>query len=106
MRRFAGVADAIGATASKLEKTRLLAGYLGSLDAERLPVATRWFGGRVFPPADGRTLQVGGAALFSVLRELSQAADEAVSAACLRAPGAARVTGDLFARAGRQRARP
>jgi DNA ligase-1 len=102
MRRFAEAADAIAATASKLDKTRLLAGYLGSLDAERLPVATRWFAGRVFPPADGRTLQVGGAALFSVLRELSQADDEAVSAAWRRHADAGDVTGDLFAAAGHQ----
>jgi DNA ligase 1 len=71
MRRFAEVAEAIAATGSKLEKVRLLAGYLSALDEARLPVATRFFAGLAFPSSDGRVLMVGGAALSTALRTLT-----------------------------------
>jgi len=71
MRGFAEVAEAIAATGSKLEKVRLLAGYLSSLDDRRLPVATRFFAGLPFPSWDGRVLMVGGAALSAALQALA-----------------------------------
>ena len=65
---FAVTADAIAATGSKKAKVRLLADHLVKLDPERLLLATRYFAGRVFAPGDARTLNVGGAALYKVLR--------------------------------------
>jgi DNA ligase-1 len=84
MRRFAECAERIAATSSKLEKTRLLAEYLQSLDETRVGVAARFFTGLVFPTWDMRVLSVGGAALWSVLRELSGASAEEMSAAWAR----------------------
>src|SRR5207237_4410078 len=57
---FAKVGEAIGATPGKLEKVRLLADYLRTLDREQLPIATIYFTGRAFAQSDHRTLQVGG----------------------------------------------
>src|SRR5439155_8234130 len=57
---FATVGEAIGATPAKLEKVRLLADYLRTLDRDRLPIATIYFTGRAFAQSDRRTLQVGG----------------------------------------------
>ena len=54
--------DAIAATASKRAKVRLLADHLVGLDPPHLLLATRYFAGRVFPPGDPRTLNIGGAA--------------------------------------------
>jgi DNA ligase-1 len=65
---FAVTADAIAATRSKKAKVRLLADHLVRLDPPRLLLATRYFAGRVFAPGDPRTLNVGGAALYKVLR--------------------------------------
>ena len=55
---FADVGERIGATPAKLEKIRLLADYLRTLDEEQLPIATTYFTGRAFPQSDLRTLQV------------------------------------------------
>src|ERR1035437_4209208 len=68
---FARTADAIAATGSKLAKVGLLAGHLQALDPSRLMLGSRYFAGRVFPPGDPRTLNVGGAALHKVLVEVA-----------------------------------
>ncbi len=68
---FAATAAAIAATPSKRSKVRLLADHLIDLDPARLLLATRYFAGRVFAPGDARTLNIGGAALYKVLREVS-----------------------------------
>ncbi|HSH38062.1 MAG TPA: ATP-dependent DNA ligase [Chthoniobacterales bacterium] len=62
--RFADVGEAIAATPAKLEKVRLLAEYLRSLDGEQLPIATRYLTGKAFAQSDPRTLQVGWAVIF------------------------------------------
>lgn len=84
MRRFAETAERIAATTSKLEKVRLLAEYLKGLDETRVGVAARFFSGLIFPTWDMRVLSVGGAALWGVLRELSGATVEEMSAAWAR----------------------
>ena len=61
---FANVGEAIAATPGKLEKVRLLAEYLRSLDREQLPIATRYLTGKAFAQSDPRTLQVGWAVIF------------------------------------------
>ncbi len=64
---FAEVGEAIAATPGKLEKVRLLAQYLHSLDQEQLPIATRYLTGKAFAQSDPRTLQVGWAVIFRAL---------------------------------------
>lgn len=77
---FAVTADAIAATGSKKAKVRLLADHLVRLDPERLLLATRYFAGRVFAPGDARNLNVGGAALYKVLRAATGVGDAELSA--------------------------
>src|ERR1700730_14985803 len=64
---FAKVGEAIGATPGKLEKVRLLADYLRTLDRDRLPIATIYFTGRAFAQSDRRTLQVGGSIIYRAI---------------------------------------
>jgi DNA ligase-1 len=64
---FASVGEAIGATPAKLEKIRLLADYLRTLDRDQLPIATIYFTGRAFAQSDLRTLQVGGSIIYRAI---------------------------------------
>src|SRR5256886_5711488 len=66
-REFAEVGEAIAATPAKLEKIRLLAGYLGTLNRDQLPIATTYFTGRTFAQSDPRTLQVGGSIIYRAI---------------------------------------
>jgi DNA ligase 1 len=72
---FANVGEAIAATPAKLEKVRLLAEYLSTLDAERLAIATVYFTGRAFPQTDLRTLQVGGSVIYRALASAAKISD-------------------------------
>ncbi|HJW38494.1 MAG TPA: ATP-dependent DNA ligase [Candidatus Udaeobacter sp.] len=65
---FANIGEAIAATPAKLEKTRLLADYLGGLSSEQLPIATLYFTGSAFAKSDLRTLQIGWAVIFRALQ--------------------------------------
>jgi len=60
---FCLVGEAIRATTGKLEKIRLLAEYLQTLDDAELALAAVWFTGRAFPQSDDRPLNVGGAVI-------------------------------------------
>ena len=66
-RAFAEVGEAIAATPAKLEKVRLLADYLRTLDRDQLPIATIYFTGRAFAQSDRRTLQVGGSIIYRAI---------------------------------------
>jgi DNA ligase-1 len=92
-------ADAIAATASKKAKVRLLADHLLRLDPPRLLLATRYFAGRVFAPGDARTLNVGGAALYKVLREATGVDDAELSAAYRRHGDGGDTTAEVLAAA-------
>jgi DNA ligase-1 len=61
---FAEIGESIAATPGKLQKVRILADYFRSLDAEQLPIATRYLTGKAFAQSDPRTLQVGWAVIF------------------------------------------
>ena len=63
MNSFSATAEAIAATRSKLEKRRLLADYLHSLEESDLYWAVTYFSGLTFPRASGRVAQLGFAAL-------------------------------------------
>ncbi len=64
---FAATGEAIAATPGKLEKVRILAEYLRSLDQEQLASAARYLTGKAFAQSDPRTLQVGWAVIFRAL---------------------------------------
>jgi DNA ligase 1 len=95
---LAQAGDAIAQTSSKSEKVRLLAGFLAATSEDELPQVARYFGGAVFPAGDQRTLQVGGAAFSTVLRQVSGADDAAIRSAWRRHSDAGDVTGELLSR--------
>jgi DNA ligase-1 len=95
---LARAGDAIATTSSKSEKVRILAQFLAATEQAELAQAARYFGGGVFPAGDERTLQVGGAAFSTVLRNVSGADDAAIRAAWRRHSDAGDVTGDLLSR--------
>jgi DNA ligase-1 len=72
---FAHVGEAIAATPAKLEKVRVLADYLRSLNADQLPIATVYFTGKAFPQSDPRTLQVGWSVIFRALQSATKISD-------------------------------
>src|SRR4051812_2403971 len=72
---FAEVGEAIAATPAKLEKVRLLAEYLRTLNAEQLPIATIYFTGKPFPQSDLRTIQAGWAVIHRALMGATKLAE-------------------------------
>lgn len=64
---FATIGEAIAATPAKLEKVRLLAEYLRTLDSTQLPIAAVYFTGKAFPQSDLRTIQAGWAVIYRAL---------------------------------------
>src|SRR5205823_494027 len=65
--QFANVGESIGATAAKLEKIRLLAEYLRTLNSDQLPIIAIYLTGRAFAQSDLRTLQVGWSVIYRAL---------------------------------------
>ena len=90
---FARTCAAIAATASKLEKIALVAGYLRELGDDDLAPATRYFTGNPFPQAQERSLAVGGRTLVEAA-ETTWGVDDAALGVAYRA------TGDLGAALG------
>ncbi|HEV3086827.1 MAG TPA: ATP-dependent DNA ligase [Candidatus Elarobacter sp.] len=90
---FARTCAAIAATASKLEKIALVAGYLRELDDDDLAPATRYFTGNPFPQAQERSLAVGGRTIVEAAATTWGVDDAALSVAY-------RATGDLGAALG------
>ena len=68
---FAGVAEKIRGTTSKLEKVGLLKSYFALLNGDDLGPAALYFTGRPFAPVDGRTLNCGWAILKAALLAVS-----------------------------------
>ena len=69
MIEFARTGSAVGATAATLEKTRILAAYLRTLDDDDLRRAAVFMTGRAFGPSQRRTLGLGWRALSKVDHE-------------------------------------
>jgi DNA ligase 1 len=95
---LAHAGDAIASTSSKLGKVRLLGEFLSRTDGEEVALAARYFTGSIFPTGDERTLNVGGAAFSSVLRDVSGADDDEIRRAWRRHSDAGDVTRDLLER--------
>jgi DNA ligase-1 len=64
---FCHVAERVGATTLRLEKAKILGEYFASLVDEDLKRAALYFGGYLFPLREGRTVNIGGAALFAAI---------------------------------------
>ncbi|PYL16563.1 MAG: DNA ligase [Verrucomicrobia bacterium] len=72
---FANVGESIAVTPAKLEKVRLLAEYLHTLNNEQLPIVTTYLTARAFAQSDLRTLQVGWAVIYRALLAATKISD-------------------------------
>jgi DNA ligase 1 len=73
--KFSNIGESIAATPAKLEKSRLLAEYLRTLNSEQLPIVTTYLTGRAFAQSDLRTLQVGWAVICRALVAATKISD-------------------------------
>src|SRR2546427_11165725 len=77
MEAFARTGEAIRATSSKLEKTRLLGEYFATLDDETLPLAAVYFTARPFADRDQRKLNLRYAVIPNAVSDLAQVDEDA-----------------------------
>jgi DNA ligase-1 len=68
---FARAGASIGSTSATLEKTRILAAYLSTLDDDDLRRAAVFMSGRAFSPSKRRTLGLGWAAVSKAVTSIS-----------------------------------
>src|SRR5579859_4857951 len=73
---FAKAGAAVGSTTGTLEKTRLLAAYLRTLDDGDLRRAAVFMSGRAFSPSQRRTLGLGWSTVSKVITDVSGLDDE------------------------------
>jgi ATP-dependent DNA ligase I len=81
---WAELCERLAGTTKKLEKRAWMADYLRELPAEAAANAALYLSGTPFSEADGRQLNVGGASLWQMVKELTQASDEAMHSAYRR----------------------
>ena len=81
---WAELCERLAGTTKKLEKRAWMADYLRELPVEASAHAALYLAGTPFAEADGRQLNVGGASLWQVVKELTQASDEAMHSAYRR----------------------
>ena len=79
MQDFARAAAAVGATQATLEKTRILAAYLTSLDVDDLRRAAVYMSGRAFSPSQRRTLGLGWSTVSRVVSAVSARSETELS---------------------------
>src|SRR5437667_3841016 len=84
MEAFARTGEAIRATSSKLEKTRLLGEYFATLDDDKLPLAAVYFTARPFADRDQRKLNLGYAVIRNAVCDLAQVDEEALGESYMR----------------------
>src|SRR6267143_572966 len=84
MEALARTGEAIRATSSKLEKTRLLGEYFANLDDETLPLAAVYFAARPFADRVQRKLNLGYAVIRNAVCELAQVDEEALGESYMR----------------------
>src|SRR5487761_827924 len=71
MDEFARAGSAVGSTSATLEKARILAAYLRTLDDDDLRRAAAFMSGRAFSPSKRRTLGLGWATVSKAVSFLS-----------------------------------
>jgi DNA ligase-1 len=96
MFQFVQTAESVGATASKLAKTALVADYLRALPVDRAAIAAVFFSGRPFAAYKETTLQVGGSLLWRVIPELSGKSETELSEIYRRHGDAGSVAADAL----------
>ena len=102
--RFAETCAAIAGTPGKLEKVRLLAEYLQSIERDCVPLVTIWFTGLPFAPGENRVLQVGWALLRDALCAVAVVDEQQFHHVYLKHSDLGETASDLFgARAERVR---
>ena len=84
MEALARTGDAIRATSSKLEKTRLLGEYFSGLNDEILPLAAVYFTARPFADRDQRKLNLGYAVIRNAVCELAEIDEDALGESYMR----------------------
>ncbi|MDQ6691783.1 MAG: ATP-dependent DNA ligase [Candidatus Dormibacteraeota bacterium] len=84
MEAFARVGEAIRATSSKLEKTRLLGEYFAGLDDGELSIAAIFFSARPFADRDQRKLNLGYSVIRTAVCSLAQVDEDALGESYMR----------------------
>ncbi len=84
MEALALTGEAIRATSSKLEKTRVLGEYFSGLNDEILPLAAVYFTARPFADRDQRKLNLGYAVIRNAVCELAQIDEDALGESYMR----------------------
>ena len=84
MEAFARTGEAIRASSSKLEKTRLLGDYFGVLDDSELAIAAIFFSARPFAERDQRKLNLGYSVIRTAVCSLAAVNEEALGESYLR----------------------
>lgn len=79
LEHLAEVAERVGATTKKLEKTRILGDYFKELNDLDLNRAARYFAGHQFASNDSRTTNVGGSIISTALSEATGLSQEALA---------------------------
>jgi DNA ligase-1 len=96
MEKLAKTCERIASTTKKLEKTALVAEHLGSRSIDEAAVSAVFLSGRPFPVWEETTLNVGGALLWQVIKEISGNSDAQLEAAYRRHGDIGAVTGEVF----------
>lgn len=96
MLRFAQTCESIAATSRKLEKTRLVANYLLSLDVDNAARAALFFTGRAFPRFAEEVTKVGGSLIWRALAAVSGASTGEMEAAYRRYGDLGGAAGELL----------
>ncbi len=94
---WAALCERLAGTTKKLEKRAWMAEYLREVPVETAALAALWLAGTPFPETDRRQLGVGGASLWQVVRELTQASDAAMHEAYRKHGDMGAAAFDLFA---------
>lgn len=97
MRQFAETCEAVAATTKKTEKIAIVAAYLQSRSTANAALSAIFLSGRSFAAYEDRTLQVGGAILWKVIREISGANEAELTAAYKRRGDLGEATFDVLA---------
>ena len=97
---FARTAEAIGATTSTLEKSRVLAEYLAGLAEPDLRLAANWFSGLAYGRSARKTLNLGWSAIGKAVGALSRQTPEQLNALYLKHSDLGDWAGDALAGAG------
>ena len=81
---WAVLCERLAGTTKKLEKRAWMAEYLREIPVGAAALAALWLSGTPFPETDRRQLSVGGASLWQVVKDLTQASDAAMQEAYRR----------------------